>query len=102
MPWHPFFAAFAAGLLLTNSIPHLTHGLAGDRFPTPFAKPPGRGLSSPLANTVWALLNLVVGTLLLRAAHLSLADLPRLATFFLGVTLVAVPLSLHFRSKHPA
>lgn len=41
--------------------PHFFHGISGDRFPTPFVKPPGRGLSSPPVNVVWAWINLVEG-----------------------------------------
>ena len=51
-------AWFFAGGFLANTIPHLVNGVSGNRFPTPFAKPPGRGLSSPLVNVVWAFGNL--------------------------------------------
>jgi hypothetical protein len=43
-------ALFFAGAFLCNSIPHLTKGLQGEPFPSPFAKPPGKGNSSPLVN----------------------------------------------------
>ena len=32
----------------------------GRPFPSPFAKPPGRGLSSPSVNVLWGLFNFVV------------------------------------------
>jgi hypothetical protein len=52
MSWFNFIAAFSAGILLTNVVPHFVHGISGDRFPTPFANPPGKGLSSPTLNVL--------------------------------------------------
>jgi hypothetical protein len=43
-------ACFFAGAFLANFVPHFVHGISGDRFPTPFANPPGKGLSSPTLN----------------------------------------------------
>ena len=56
MNWLHYIACFFAGMFLTNVVPHFVHGISGDRFPTPFAHPPGKGLSSPLVNVLWALL----------------------------------------------
>lgn len=56
----------AGGTLLVNALPHGMKGVTGQRFPTPFANPPGVGLSSPLANVAWSTMNLAAGTLLLR------------------------------------
>jgi hypothetical protein len=33
-------------------------------LPTPFAKPPGKGLSSPTVNVLWGLFNAIIGTIL--------------------------------------
>jgi hypothetical protein len=66
MPWYFCLAHFFAGAFLVNAIPHFVNGVSGRPFPTPFASPPGRGLSSPVVNVVWAAFNFVVGTLLLR------------------------------------
>lgn len=57
---------FVAGALLVNAVPHTVKGLTGERFPTPFANPPGVGLSSPVENIAWGATNLVVGRALLR------------------------------------
>ena len=38
-----YIALFFAGAFLCNAIPHLVAGLQGQPFPSPFAKPPGRG-----------------------------------------------------------
>ena len=64
--WYDYIACFFAGMFLANVVPHFVHGISGDRFPTPFAHPPGKGLSSPTVNVVWALFNLVVGYILFR------------------------------------
>jgi len=50
--WYEYVACFFAGMFLANVVPHFIHGISGDRFPTPFARPPGRGLSSPTVNVV--------------------------------------------------
>ncbi len=50
-----------AGALLCNCLPHLASGLRGEAFPTPFADPPGRGLSPPVLNFVWGAANLSLG-----------------------------------------
>lgn len=41
--------------------PHLAAGLRGERFPTPFAKPPGKGASPPIVNFLWGSLNAFAG-----------------------------------------
>lgn len=64
----------AAGVLLANSVPHGVHGLAGQQFPTPFADPPGVGLSSPGANLAWSAMNLAAGTLLARGRATAAPD----------------------------
>jgi hypothetical protein len=99
LPWYSYVAAFFSGAFLANVVPHLVHGVSGDPFPTPFAKPPGKGLSSPTVNVLWALLNLIIGYLLARAAHLSTDSLPLLAVFFAGITALSVQLSMHFVHK---
>lgn len=59
MPWHDV-ACFLGGVFLANFAPHYVAGVSGRRFPSPFATPPFRGLSSPVVNVLWALFNLVV------------------------------------------
>src|SRR5438128_2290259 len=58
-------ANFAAGALLCNCIPHLTAGMKGELFPSPFAKPPGVGKSHPVVNVIWGLINAVTAIILL-------------------------------------
>jgi hypothetical protein len=98
--WHHFIACFFAGLFLTNAVPHFVYGISGDRFPTPFANPPGKGLSSPTVNVVWALFNLVVGYLLFRVGEVSSGDLLALVFFFVGIAVISIFSSVNFAQKH--
>jgi hypothetical protein len=99
MPSYDYVAAFFAGMFLANVVPHFVHGISGDPFPTPFAKPPGRGLSSPTVNVLWALVNLVIGYVLVRAGHVSCANLAALVVFFAGIAAISIPMSISFRKK---
>lgn len=58
-------AYFFGGLFLANFIPHFVAGSVGRAFPTPLAKPPFRGLSSPVVNILWGLCNLALAYVLL-------------------------------------
>jgi hypothetical protein len=66
MQWYHYFSGFWAGMFFANFVPHFVNGISGNVFPTPFAKPPGKGLSSPVVNVLWALLNLIAGYLLFK------------------------------------
>ncbi|HEY1502190.1 MAG TPA: hypothetical protein VGF88_21615 [Acidobacteriaceae bacterium] len=102
MPWYYYIAAFFAGLFLANAVPHFIKGISGDPFPTPFAKPPGKGLSSPTVNVLWALLNLAVGYVLIRVGRVSAGNTPALVAFFGGVAAISILSSIGFRDKHSA
>jgi uncharacterized membrane protein len=102
MNWYNYVACFFAGALLANVVPHFVHGISGDRFPTPFAKPPGRGLSSPTVNVAWAWVNLIVGYLLLGAGHVSPESPATLIVFLAGIIAISTILSFRFRQKMSA
>jgi hypothetical protein len=94
--WYDYIACFFAGIFLTNVVPHFVHGISGDRFPAPFAHPPGKGLSAPTAKVVWALFNLVVGYVLFRVGKVSRANNSALVIFFAGVVATRTTLSVRF------
>jgi hypothetical protein len=96
-----YLECFFAGMFFANVVPHFVHGISGDRFPTPFAKPPGKGLSSPTVNVLWALFNLVVGYILFRAGKVfSSGDTAALAVFFSGIAALSIMCSITFTKKH--
>lgn len=64
MHWHFYVAYFFGGAFLANAVPHFVNGISGRSFPTPFASPPGRGLSSPPVNVLWGAFNAAVGYIL--------------------------------------
>ena len=99
MHWYNYIACFFAGLFLTNVVPHFAHGISGDRFPTPFAHPPGKGLSSPTVNVIWALFNLVVGYILFLVGKVSSGETLALVIFFAGIAAISVMLSVRFAKK---
>ena len=49
-----FIAYFFGGAFPINSVPHLVAGVSGSPLRTPFASPPGEGLSSSPVNVLWA------------------------------------------------
>ena len=102
MNWQHLVGCFFAGMFLANAVPHFTKGVCGDRFPTPFARPPGKGLSSPLVNTLWALLNMVIGYVLLRVGWMPDSVERSLAAAFIGAAAISVMLSVSFAHKHSA
>lgn len=58
-----------SGAALVNGVPHTVSGLRGQPFPTPFADPPGQGLSSPVVNVAWGMSNLALGAWLHRGTR---------------------------------
>jgi hypothetical protein len=95
-----YIACFFAGMFLANVVPHFVHGISGDRFPTPFAHPPGKGLSSPTVNVVWALSNLSVGYVLFRVGKVSGGGDPAMVVFFAGIAVISTLSSVRFAGKH--
>lgn len=61
----PLISKFFAGVLLVNAVPHGVSAVQGRSFPSPFASPPGVGLSGPVANAAWSAVNAAGGTALL-------------------------------------
>jgi hypothetical protein len=99
MPWYLYIASFLAGIFLANAIPHFVQGVSGNKFPTPFSKPPGRGLSSPTTNVLWALFNLVVGYLLFKLGQVNSGNTLSLFIFFVGVAAISIMSSVNFQKK---
>jgi len=99
MNWYNYVACFFAGLFFANFVPHFVHGISGDRFPSPFAHPPGKGLSSPTVNVVWALVNLAAAYILFRAGNVASGGDAAFAVLFTGISAISIPMSVEFAKK---
>jgi hypothetical protein len=101
MNWLWLVSYFFAGLFAANAIPHFVAGTMGRPFQSPFAKPPGKGLSSSTVNVFWGSFNAVIAYLL--AAHVGAFD-PRAAShilaFGLGGLLISISHAHHFGQFH--
>ena len=94
-------AYFFAGVFAANAIPHFVSGVMGRPFQSPFAKPPGEGLSSSTVNVLWGFFNAVVAYLLI--THIG-AFHPRttshILAFALGALLLGLFCARHFGQFH--
>jgi hypothetical protein len=82
MHWYHYVAYFVGGAFLANALPHLGNGISGRAFQSPFASPPGEGLSCSTVNVLWGFFNLGAGYVLVC----------RIGTFDLRNTLHALAL----------
>jgi len=63
--WTHDLAYFFGGAFLANAVPHFVSGVTGHPFQSPFASPPGEGLSPAWVNVLWGSTNFVFAYLLL-------------------------------------
>lgn len=88
MLWFHLPAYFLAGAFFANFVPHFVSGVLGRMFPTPFASPPFRGLSSSRVNVLYGLCNLAAAyALLLRVGNFEPRNALHAGAFGLGLTL---------------
>ncbi len=91
MEWIYSVSYFFGGVFLTNAVPHFVSGIMGRPFQSPFAKPPGQGLSSSTVNVLWGFLNLVVAYVLLcRVGNFDLRSTAHVVVSGLGVLLISM------------
>ena len=100
----PYVWLFFAGAFLCNAIPHLASGLQGQPFPTPFARPRGRGDSSPVVNVVWGFVNIVIALALGMRPLEQPATRENILAALAGALVMGLFLAAHFgavqREKH--
>jgi hypothetical protein len=85
MPWYVYVAYFFGGAFSVNAVPHFVSGVMGRAFPSPFAKPPGKGMSSPVVNVLWGTFNAIIGYLLVfRVGYSAVHDGQSLAIVGVG------------------
>ena len=101
MNWLDLVAYFFGGAFLTNAIPHVVAGMMGEPFQSPFAKPPGEGLSSSTVNIVWGFFNLAVGYLLVcRVGDFELQTTADVTALGLGGLSIGLVLARRFGRFH--
>ncbi len=99
--WYHFVAYFFGGAVLANTIPHLVNGISGLPFQSPFASPPGQGLSSSTVNVLWGMFNLAVAYgLIVRVGRFELRKTSHMVVLALGALLMALSLARHFGQFH--
>ena len=97
MAWLHLLSYFFGGAFLANAIPHSVAGAMGRPFQSPFAKPPGQGLSSSTVNVLWGFFNLVVGYLLVaQVGDFEPRDLADVAALGLGALILSLMLARQF------
>jgi hypothetical protein len=99
--WLHFVSYFFGGAFFTNALPHFVSGLMGRPFQSPFAKPPGKGLSSSIVNVVWGAFNLAIAYLLiLRVGIFDFRSTVDIASVGIGGLLMALMLAFTFGKLH--
>jgi len=101
MSWLPLLPYFFGGAFLVNAIPHVVNGTMGRSFQSPFAKPPGEGLSSSTVNVLWGFVNLVIGYLLVcRVGEFGVRDTTDVTALGAGALVMALFSARHFGRLH--
>jgi hypothetical protein len=101
MRWYHYVAYFFGGAFLANTLPHLGNGISGHPFQSPFASPPGEGLSSSTVNVLWGLFNLAVGYLLVcRVGSFDLRKTHHALVLGAGILVMSVMLARGFGRFH--
>lgn len=91
MLWLHYVSYFLGGAFLANAIPHLVSGMMGRPFQSPFATPPGEGLSSSTVNVLWGAVNSTFSYLLIcQVGDFTLRNLIQVLVAGLGGLLIAV------------
>ena len=101
MNWLWLVSYFFGGVFAANAIPHFVAGTMGRGLQSPFAKPPGKGLSSSTVNVVWGFFNAVVAYLLV--VHVGVFQLratSHILAFGLGALLISIQAAHHFGQFH--
>jgi len=96
-----YISYFFGAVFLTNAIPHFVSGTMGRPFQSPFAKPPGEGLSSSTVNVVWGSFNVAVGYwLVFRVGAFDLHRTSHVLAAGLGAVSMALILARSFGRFH--
>src|ERR1700745_1056226 len=92
---------FFGGSFLCNAIPHFVSGVMGRPFQSPFAKPPGEGLSTSAVNVLWGFFNLAAAYVrLCRVGDFDLRSTAHATALGLGFLLIGLFGAHHFGRFH--
>lgn len=101
MNWLAHLSYFFGGIFAVNAVPHAVFGLTGRAFQSPFAKPPGQGLSSSTVNVLWAFLNATVAyVLVLHVGQFHAGTVSDVLAFGLGGLAIGLFSAHHFGQFH--
>jgi hypothetical protein len=101
MRWYHHISYFFGGVFLANALPHLGNGISGHAFQSPFASPPGVGLSSSVVNVAWGLFNLTIGYLLVcRVGSFDLRKTLHVLVLGAGILVMSLNLAHYFGALH--
>ena len=101
MRWYHSLAYFFGGAFFANAIPHFVAGVSGQPFQSPFATPPGQGLSSAIVNELWGAANFLFAYLLLaRVGDFKLRQTRHVLPAGVGAMLIALSSAHHFGEFH--
>ena len=97
MNWLWLVSYFFGGMFAANAVPHFVSGVMGRAFQSPFAKPPGKGLSSSTVNVVWGTFYAVVAYVLVaRVGIFELRNAIHIVPNGVGALLISVFMARHF------
>lgn len=101
MNWLYLTSFFFGGMFLTNAVPHIVSGLMGRPFQSPFANPPGKGLSSSTVNVLWGAFNIVIGYfLVMRVGNFQLRSVSDSLALAAGALLISLFSARNFGQFH--
>lgn len=101
MTWVHLVSYFFGGAFFSNAVPHFVSGTMGRPFQSPFAKPPGKGLSTSTVNVWWGLFNAILGYLLvLRVGDFRLRSTLDVLALAAGVFVIGTHSARHFGQFH--
>ena len=101
MNWLHLVSYFFSGIFLANAVPHIVSGVMGRPFQSPFAKPPGQGLSSSTVNVLWGFFNAAIGYMLvLGVGHFEVRSTSDVLAFAAGALLISLQFARHFGRFH--
>ena len=101
MNWLYLVSYYFGGAFLSNAVPHVVSGVMGRSFQSPFARPPGQGLSSSTVNVAWGTFNLVVAYVLIeRVGDFDLRSTANAGALGLGALAIGLVSARQFGRFH--